>query len=482
MAHKKSSNDSVYKALFSKSRTINLLIDPESGEIVDANERAVEYYGYTHDELTSMRIQDINTLTPEEVQHEMKLARDERRNYFLFSHALKSGEVRQVEVYSSPISFDGTNLLYSVIFDVEESRQVRAQIEIEREQFRSVLDSIPHGIYVADMESYEVLFANRVMKEIVGYNPYGRRCYEVFQGKSEPCPFCTNPWIVDTDEPYVWEYHNDVLDRDFHVIDRRLRWTDGRWVRFEVAADITRQKRTERQLRELNETKNTLFSIVAHDLRSPFLNLMSLSRLLAEEWETLSHGEGQEYGRALLHSAESTYRLLDNLLAWTRSQTGRISFDPQPLHVAVLMERVLEVVRPSAVENNIDIEMALPPECVVSGDPEMIETVFRNLLFNAMKFSKPGDTVRVTAESLDGEAGARWRIFVRDEGLGMTREQQERLFTLDRGKRRLGTRNEKGSGLGLIVVKEFLDRHGAQIAVQSAPAEGTTISCTFPAV
>ncbi len=405
-----------YKILFYDSQTINLLIDPDSGRIIDANTKACEYYGIPYHQLLTKNIKEINTLSPDQVQKEMQRAKDQSRGYFLFKHRLQSGEIRHVEVYSKPMNLRDNTVLHSVIFDIEEKYQAEQQvfklstaviqspvtiiitnlqgnieyvnpkftettgytaeqvigknpkflksgytttgeyqklwetitsgkiwhgdflnkhkngtlfwesvtiapirnknndiinfvaikediserkrveeelsdlnaeltttieelnvsneklnaineklnatnatIASEREQFLSLLDSIPELIYVSDKETSEVLFTNMAFKELLGRDITGEKCYEAIQGKKHACNFCTNSIIFNQERPHYWEYYNPLLNKHFYIMDRAIKWYDGRVVRFELAINITRIKKIENELRKSKQEFETIF-------------------------------------------------------------------------------------------------------------------------------------------------------------------------------------------------------------------------------
>lgn len=471
----------IYRALFSKSLTINLLIEPGSGRIRDANERACAYYGYDHDTITGMTIYEINTMTREEIAAEMEAARREERSYFLFTHRVASGKTRQVEVYSSAIPIGDETLLYSVIFDVEERRVLSVQAREERAQFLALLDTIPHGIYVSDMDTYEILFANRALRRSFDGVAVGRPCYQVFQGKPAVCDFCTNQSIRDTDEPYFWQYHNPLNDRHYHVMDRRILWTDGRWVRFELAVDVTEQKRAEERLTATNRTKDTLLSTIAHDVRNPLATTVSLLRLLDDGDLDPGGDEFRDTVHALRLSTDSTLDLLVNLLDWAQTQSERIEFQPVFLPINETVHETVRSLLPTARAKGVELEEEAPERVWAHADPGMLRIIVRNLVNNAIKFTQPGGWVRVAAES--GHAPEYGQpsctIRVRDSGIGMTRQQIDQLFKPGIRSRR-GTAQERGAGIGLQLVDDFVSRHGGTITVESEPERGTTVSVLLP--
>lgn len=246
---KAAESEQLYTKAFQEHAAVKLIIDPGTGNIMDANKAAEHFYGWTKDQLKSMRVQDINTLSETEILNEMQDAKNNRRTFFKFQHRTAAGTLRDVEVFSSKIQIHGKELLHSIVHDVSDKIRASELIQKEREQLISILDSIDESIYVADTETYEFLFANKsLMKDLTG-NPIGSLCYKVLQGRDSPCPFCTNNIIIrDYPNSYHWEYTNSHLKRTYSLHDRIIRWPDGRNVRLELAVDISDRIRAENAL------------------------------------------------------------------------------------------------------------------------------------------------------------------------------------------------------------------------------------------
>jgi signal transduction histidine kinase len=236
-------------------------------------------------------------------------------------------------------------------------------------------------------------------------------------------------------------------------------------------------RRQRRELAELNASKDKFFSIIAHDLRSPFVALQLFSQNLVEDYEEMDDDERLEFFGHMRTSIQSTHRLLDNLLDWARAQTGRLPFEPAATRLRYLIEENFVLFRESASSKDV----ALVSEAPDDAPPAFVDrrttlAVVRNLISNAVKFAKSGGTVRVTLV----EAGDRLEIAVIDDGVGMDAETMKNLFRIDKVSTRLGTNREKGSGLGLILCKEFVERNEGELRVESAPGEGSTFVVSLP--
>jgi len=239
-----------------------------------------------------------------------------------------------------------------------------------------------------------------------------------------------------------------------------------------VLTDIRKIKETEEELQKLIKTKDKFFTIIAHDLKNPFQSLLGISDLLTNKKKMLSSDKIDELHKELGKVSRQGYDLLVNLLDWARSQTGRLKFKPEKIDLSELVNDNIEFVRNSADKKNIVLENYLPGETNVIADKNTINTVVRNLLQNAVKYSHENGVVKVYSESSRNDDYI--DICVEDNGIGISPEHIDKLFHIDENFTTLGTYEEKGTGLGLILCKEFVERNGGSIRVDSIYDKGTT--------
>lgn len=247
--------------------------------------------------------------------------------------------------------------------------------------------------------------------------------------------------------------------------------------------DITERKKAESELEEvvkqlnlLNSQKDKFFSIIAHDLKNPFTSIIGHSELLMMEVQSKEYGAVEEIAGVILNSSKRAMDLLFNLMEWAKSQTGRHTFNPTPFLLKDVVSEVFALFDQIAIQKQIKINMAISAEIKMSADRNMIATVVRNLVSNAIKFAKPGGEISVYTVS----AGDSLTICVKDNGVGMSQEEIKRLFSADTPITSLGTNNEKGTGLGLILCKEFVEKHRGKIWVESEKDMGSTFYVSLP--
>jgi signal transduction histidine kinase len=231
-----------------------------------------------------------------------------------------------------------------------------------------------------------------------------------------------------------------------------------------------------RELEELNATKDKLFSIIAHDLKNPFNSIIGLADLALSEQQEGTVEEQEEYLEMISRSAHQGYELLENLLQWSRAQTNRIEFQPQMVDLNYIAERAVDLLRQDARNKEIALNNRIRAATMAFGDYQMLHFIIRNLVSNAVKFTPHGGEITVSAER-EGEGV---RLSVADTGVGIPEKIRDSLFRLNTNVSQMGTAGEKGTGLGLVVCKEFTDTHGGRIEVESSPTAGSRFHVYLP--
>lgn len=237
----------------------------------------------------------------------------------------------------------------------------------------------------------------------------------------------------------------------------------------EINAINSQLKQSEEKLRQLNSDKDKLFSIIAHDLRNPLSSILNYTEIISSDFESLSATELKQYTEVLNNSARHLNKLLENLLEWSRSQTGGIVYKPVKFNLNEIVFDNVYLFQKSAQVKKIELEVSYAEKPVVIADYNMIDTVVRNLVSNAVKFTNAGGRIEI---SISGEQD-NYLVEVKDNGIGMSESELKNLFSLDKTVSRIGTANEKGTGLGLLIIKEFISMHSSEIEVDSKRGEGS---------
>ncbi len=374
--------------------------------------------------------------------------------------------------------------------DVAELKQVEQNVIRERILLRTIIESIPDAIYIKDLECRKLL-ANKTdcenngcekEEDIIGKSDFdffppdiARQFYKddqmVLQGERVinreeilQKPNGDKLWLLTTKIP-LYNEKGDVSG----IVGIGHNITDRKHAEKQI-------KRQNLQLRELNAQKDKFFSIIAHDLRSPFNAILGISELLVNQIGDADIGIVNEYARKIYKSSRLAMNLLTNLLEWARIKTGRIEFKPECFELGGFIEDSIQVLDGVAAQKSITIQRELPPNIQAYADKPMIGSVIRNLVSNAIKYTPRDGKIIITANKGQSEM----MVLVGDNGVGIAAGRLETLFQIDQSDSTPGTNNEKGTGLGLILCKEFIDKHRGRIWVESEEGKGSTFYFTLP--
>jgi len=235
-------------------------------------------------------------------------------------------------------------------------------------------------------------------------------------------------------------------------------------------------RNSESALKELNANKDKFFSIISHDLKSPFSSLLGFSEFLSSDYDELSDSEKRESILTMNENAKKVYSLTENLLKWSRLQTGKIELKPEKIELYSFSENLINLLQVNAEPKNIRIINNIENPLYAFADPDMISSVLRNLTMNAVKFSYPDSEITLESE-VERE---NIKIKVIDEGIGITERDMKKLFRIEHHHTTSGTKNEKGTGLGLVLCKELIEKNKGEIYVESEIGNGTTFIFTLP--
>lgn len=250
----------------------------------------------------------------------------------------------------------------------------------------------------------------------------------------------------------------------------------------QIASAIDKKRSSEalekysEELNQLNITKDKFFSIIAHDLKNPFITLLGFSDMLIHEYDELTEEEKLQYITEIRNSAKSSHELLENLLEWSRSQTGRLEYEPHQFDIYELVRRNFLLLNPMAKSKGIQLICEVKENTQVFADFDMINTVIRNLISNAVKFTNKEGNIKISTASKDGLL----KLCVCDNGVGMDEKALDNLFKLGEQNTSRGTSKETGTGLGLILCKEFIEKNLGEIWAESEVGKGTTFCFTIP--
>lgn len=261
--------------------------------------------------------------------------------------------------------------------------------------------------------------------------------------------------------------------RDYNILEAELTQKNNEVLNQKQSIEVQRK-----ELESLNTTKDKFFAIIAHDLKNPFSTVLGLSELLAKEFESFEPDKLKVFIEQIYKYSNNTFNLLENLLQWSMLQTGRMPLRPKLIDLKGLVDENIELLRGNALQKGIRIETEIENELFVYVDVSMITTVLRNILSNAIKFTSQYGIIKIKVEKDDKMV----KVSVIDNGVGISNQDIEKLFKIDSNPTTIGTSQEKGTGLGLILCKDFVERNGGKIWVESELEKGSRFIFVIPSV
>lgn len=350
-------------------------------------------------------------------------------------------------------------------------KRAEEALENQFKQLTTIFDAVNAVIYVADLESYELLYLNKFGAAILGEDWQGKNCHQVLQEQKEPCSFCTSERLVvggEPQPPLVWEYRSPVTDRWYQCIDRAIRWIDDRLVRMEIAFDISDRK-------EMERIKDEMVSAVSHEMRTPLTAMLGYTEFMLEN--EVPPGEQKEYLRIVYSETERLNELIGNFLDLQRLKLRPEPFAMQHLSVEALLDKASALFGAAPQKHRLAVDC--PPDLPqVIGNAGQLHQVLVNLISNAIKYSPEESTIAIGART-EGESVV---IRVKDEGPGIPAELRDKIFEkfyrIDNTDRRM----IGGAGLGLALVREIVTAHGGRAWVESGADRGSTFCVQLPAL
>ena len=491
-----------YRQVFETNKALKLMIDPEDGAIVEANEAACNFYGYSKREMMTMKITDINALPPEKTHLEMQKAINEERLYFRFAHRLASGEVRDVEVYSGPVNLGKKTILYSIIHDVTDRIDAENKIRENEARYRLLFNSGNDAIFVhqpdTDGKPGRFIEANEVACQMYGYT------------RDELLRLTPLDLVISEGESYAFEKIRNVLSGKQSVFENTHKRKTGEEIPVEISPhlfdldgrptilsrvrDITEHKRSEKerenllarlQQAEKMESIGTLAGGIAHD----FNNILAVI-LGNAELASIDVPDSNSAAKSLKAIHQASLRAKDmvqQLLAFSRKSDD--DEKSRLFNMITIVKESMKMLR-SAIPTSIEFKQHISEDsCSIMGDATQINQIVMNLVTNAGHAMSEGGLLELTLENITLQEekscfdwvlspGKYVRLNVRDTGEGIEPAIIDRIFDPYFTTKEVG----KGTGMGLSVVHGIVKRHGGGIRVESELGKGTLFEIYFPAL
>jgi len=397
------------------------------------------------------------------------------------------GHSALLETIKTPM-FDSNGAIIGVLGigrDITDRNQAEERLRQSEQKYRTLIESMADGVYRSTPEG-RFVEANPALVKILGYDnledlmkidikselyfkPEDRESMVLLENPEELDVYP----LIKKDGSTVW-----VEDHGWYVNDENgtILFHEG------VLRDVTERKMAEMQLlkfseelQELNATKDKFFSIIAHDLKSPFNSVIGLSEIIKNDAKHLDIATIEQYAGMIHTTSTNTFRLLENLLEWARIQRSQIVIRPVSIILKNVASDVVEILVDKANSKMIAVINYIPDNLIIVADEEMLKTILRNLISNALKFTPLKGKIEISAVKLQHEV----EITVKDNGIGIQPDELKKIFKIGSNISKRGTQNEKGTGLGLILCKEFVEKMGGKIWVESTVGIGSRFIFTL---
>ncbi len=377
-------------------------------------------------------------------------------------------------------------LVYSITLMY--NKRLIIDVNVQEEKFSKAFHAAPFIIMLSKVIDGKIFEVNQSVQSISGYHPnelIGLTSVDlnIWKRNDDRLKFISNMELNGLIRDQEYEFRKKSGELFIGLISAEFININNERCIISVISDITNRKhaeynlrKSETSLRELNSTKDKFFSIIAHDLKSPFNGIMGFSELLMEGIRKKDFERIDKYAEIINTSSKHAMNLLSNLMEWSRSQTGRMEFNPEYIDAVILIQSVIDLIKTSAEQKLIRIVQQLPSSLILYADKAMLEAVLRNLISNAVKFTPKNGKVTIVLEENETD----FLLSVKDNGIGIEKHILKKLFRIDSSYSTVGTENEKGTGLGLILCKDFIDKHKGKIWVESEPGFGSIFYFSLP--
>ena len=464
------------------------------GKIKYVSPKCKEMLGYENDELLEKRFLSIvaKEYRRQILMDSIKVI-EQKKLFTSRCELLRNDFLTILCEISSQVHLDETGRLLGVVATIQniiENRPAWKALRESERKYRTLVSQAADGIVIVQ---YEIIkFVNKSLCKILGYGEQeilGRNFFDfVLASDAPPIREIHAKRMAGRNVPIRHEMvmvkkNNEEISIEFNSCSIEYNSQTAALV---FIRDISERKQVEvkinkyvAELKELNATKDRFFSIIAHDLRNPFHNIIGISEMLCNRFDKLETVKIKKFLEYIYQISEQGYSLLENLLEWAKSQRGRLKFNQKNINLKVIVTLNFDILRSVAKIKQIELIDNVSENVVCLADADMVSTVLRNLISNSLKFTEPGGRISISAYEVIENDVNKIVVAVKDTGVGIKIENVKKLFRIDSSYSTAGTAQERGTGLGLILCKEFVEKNSGRIWVDSKLGEGSTFSFTL---
>lgn len=492
----KDSEEKFRKAFQTSSDSIN--INRRDGTYIDVNDGFTNLTGFTQEEVAGKLTTEINIwAVPKDYE---KLVAGLAEKGFVKNletkFRRKDGSLLTGIISAEIIILNNEPHILTIARDITERKQMEELLLKSKQRYENLVSNIPVGVYILltkPDETFTLDYVSPRMAEMLDLSSEtlmssGDAVFNAIHPDDLEGFARLNLEGIQKMQPFDWKGRaliNGVV-KWLHFRSKPQLLGNGDTLWHGLVVDITERmiadteiKHKNGELVKLNAEKDKFFSIIAHDLRSPFNSFLGLTQIMAEDLPSLTMAQVQEIVVKMSKSASNLYRLIENLLEWSQIKNGVFSYNPEVIQLSVVVSGCIDMILVSAKNKDIEIANDIADEVEVLADPNMIQTILRNLVSNAVKFTPKGGKVVLSAKAAANQI---LEITIQDSGIGISKTLIDKLFRIDSKTNRLGTDNEPSSGLGLLLCKEFIEKHGGKIWVKSKAGKGSRFTFSIPMV
>ncbi len=487
-------NKDTFEKIFNVA-LIGLAVISTEGKIIKVNKHFAKTLGYTEEKLNTLYLENL-CLDAEYVKIKEKIKQILEGKISDFSvtiNLLKAdGTYCLVNIKTSPLVDESCNIENIIIVAKNITKQAKFESELRSEKtiVEAMMENLPDAVFFKDLNG-KFVKVNKALLIKHGFKNeseiIGKTDFDLFSYSNASKAFLDEQKVIKTQE--IFEGFKEKEE----WLDGRVTWSlttrlplveEGNVIgTFGISKNVTeivlaeeKVKKTLEELEMVNANKDKFFSIISHDLKSPFNGLLGISEMLESDFDELSKDEVKEMVSVMKNLSFSVYALLESLLQWAQTQTGKMEYEFEKLDMFEMGNSIIELLAVNATNKNILLKNNIAENTFVFADNNAISTVVRNLVSNAIKFTKPDGVIKIEAETIRDKIV----ISVSDTGIGMSKENMNKLFKIEFNHTTVGTNDETGSGIGLILCKELVKKHNGKIWLESVLGVGSKFSFSLP--
>ncbi len=486
-------SEHLFRKMFKEHNAVKLLIDAETGIITDASHAALKYYGYSEEEIKTVRIQDINQMTKEEVEKEMQMVKEKKKDYFNFRHRLSSGEIRDVEVYSTPLEIKERTYLFSIIHDITERKKAEKELRL----FKTIAESSPEALAVSDA-SGQLVYINPAHEELFGRSLeearnmnyreyYPPESVELLDKEVVPALQKCGSWqgVMDVFDASgrcfpLWEHAGTVCDEKGTML-YGFGFMHDDSLRIQAEADLRKAKES---AEAANRAKSEFLANMSHEIRTPMNAVLGYAGLLAK---LVNEPKQKDYLSIIQSSGKSLLSLINDILDLSKIEAGKLDIFCAPLSPAAILEEIRSIFQIRAKEKGISLIIQTDPDMpeYLLLDETRVRQILFNLVGNAVKFTEKGFVKlcvqKISAPNSDRPDRTDLKFTVEDTGIGISESFLKNIFKpFEQQPRQFNPYG--GTGLGLTITKRLAEMMNGSISLSSQEGKGSVFTIVLQAV